>query len=305
MNSAPAQSGPVRRAHPARPRLWCRHPACLNRETRATGFTLPEMLIVIGILVILIGILVPVATRVRKAGYSTASAASLAALQGAIEVYYANFRAYPGPVSNATVCGQPGLPQNIGPNSLTMSENLVLGLEGGLFSNAGAPTFDPTRVGRGPMGLGNGKQYDTFLKVSVPKSAGRFSNSANSVAANDSNVPEYMDSFPDNTLPFLYYRANVGAASMVGGAFAQTQYDPAQNIAYTGVAIGPPEKPNLAHGLRIAGNPTAAPSGGSASDLGPYLYGSRGKDSYILIGAGIDRTYGTGDDNTSFGRVLP
>jgi type II secretory pathway pseudopilin PulG len=266
---------------------------------RNGGFTIVELLVVIGIIVALVALLLTVVTRIRKAGYNAASNAALAAIQGAVEAYHQNFRAYPGPVSTGTICGQPGsapMPQGIGSNGLTMSENLLLGLEGGLVNTGSAIVFQGGQVGRGPLALNQpgGKQYTRFLNIAVNKSVGRFS-----ALSQDSNVPEYVDSFPDNPLPFLYYRATIGA---------QSQYDVLQNLAYTAAPIGPPDpKMGGQHGLRFPGNPAGVPTR-NPNDLGPYLNsptGMRGKDAFILIGAGPDRTYGTGDDITSFGSVLP
>jgi hypothetical protein len=52
-------------------------------------------------------------------------------------------------------------------------------------------------------------------------------------------------------------------------------------------------------------NPTAQPSNTSTPDYINATGTPRAKDTYILISAGPDRTYGTKDDITSFGSVEP
>jgi prepilin-type N-terminal cleavage/methylation domain-containing protein len=52
-------------------------------------------------------------------------------------------------------------------------------------------------------------------------------------------------------------------------------------------------------------NPTVAPSNASSGPFADRTGTPRGKDTFILIAAGKDRTYGTADDETSFGDVSP
>src|SRR5437016_4168683 len=67
------------------------------------GFTLVELLVVIGIIAILIGILIPVVGHVRITGHVADSKNFISQLQGAVERYHTDFGAYPGPVSNNDV----------------------------------------------------------------------------------------------------------------------------------------------------------------------------------------------------------
>ena len=67
---------------------------------RRRAFTTIELLVVIGIIVALIGILIPVVGKVRESAKSADNAAWVQQLGGAIEQYHTDFRAYPGPLTN-------------------------------------------------------------------------------------------------------------------------------------------------------------------------------------------------------------
>ena len=64
------------------------------------GFTLVELLVVIGIIVLLVGILLPVVNGARRSAWNAASQAQLNRLVSAITAYEQDFRSYPGPLSD-------------------------------------------------------------------------------------------------------------------------------------------------------------------------------------------------------------
>jgi prepilin-type N-terminal cleavage/methylation domain-containing protein len=360
------------------------------------AFTLIELLVVIVIIAILIGLLIPGIGYVRTAARTTSTQALLAELQGAIERYHMDFRAYPGPLPEAQMYAIPTHTINGGvvlpittptdPNisgRVTGSENLVLALLGGLHVVNGRDTtqpvieYDPALVGTGPAGLAFEYQPDNTgtlrsFATGKPKTAYLTStadlsrNSVNSDPAapghykdgigdaNDSIIPEFVDRF-GSPMPILYLRSRVGTPGVIGDTLdvrgtgtptAAAQYDLAGIYGYTGSAIGegksgecwlttPPsgqlyDVPDVPggpyHGLRtIVDNtrlssigevmPTPPGVGPWPSDIpynafaylqNPSIAGQpRGKDSYILISAGADRVYGTADDITSFGAVMP
>jgi prepilin-type N-terminal cleavage/methylation domain-containing protein len=293
-----------------------------RRHGRRRGFTLAELLIVIGILAFLLTMLIPVVGRIRTAGYKTNTASQINALRAGCEAYYQTFQAYPGPLPDSACVA-------VAANSPTMSENLVLGLLGGLASPSG--TFTPSLVGQGPVGMGTpSKQYKPFYegagqlsvelgKLVITPGLGRFTDDRNQQAL-DSNIPEFVDRFSE-PLPILYMRARRGAGGVAtdkNETGAPIQYDIRQVKGYTNVNLS-----GKVHGLKAvsADNTelTAPTSTGPPPNADLYLLspsehnakktrmtGSpRAKDSYILIGAGADRTFGTSDDITSFGSVLP
>jgi type II secretory pathway pseudopilin PulG len=166
--------------------------AFTQNALRVNGFTLVELLVVIGIIIILMGILLPVVSRMRRAAYAADTANEISQLSNACNQYYATFHAYPGPLSNDYIDGvnattavtlptlvvhplesynpagapqfTPFTPANY---NITGSENLVLGLMGGLRLDTApgktdpsvSPTIPylnalaPTEVGLGPLNL--------------------------------------------------------------------------------------------------------------------------------------------------------
>src|SRR5688572_12134261 len=66
---------------------------------RRRGFTLAELLVVIGIIALLVSILVPVIGRVRISGQAADTAALIRAIDAACQTYQSDHQAYPGPLA--------------------------------------------------------------------------------------------------------------------------------------------------------------------------------------------------------------
>ncbi len=364
-----------------------RLPAADRDDRRATsaraprGFTLLEVLVTIGIIVILASILIPVVSSVRTTAQGASTAALIASLQGAIQRYHDDHRAFPGPISNnqvyststgtgvsapsVTFTSESGVgttfANTLTVSQITMSENLVLGLLGGLELNGTTVEYNPAEVGAGPQTLISGarKRFEAYFAEGVKdlswrddagRMTGRYQDDGGT--ANDTIIPEFLDRFSDR-MPILYLRARAGTQRpatppalgptnnfiLTGGGARTGQYDLSQILAYTDSSIGVGRRVGTPgnvgttigqHGLRTVGfNASATPlsSGdpGFAYPLPAFVYlvnpavGApanppanpadsrvpRRQDSYILISAGKDRTYGTYDDVTNFGSVLP
>jgi hypothetical protein len=131
-------------------------------------------------------------------------------------------------------------------------------------------------------------------------------------ATADSAIPEFIDTIPDQ-LPILYIRANVGAPHGINQTYDPTyQYSYEQLKAYGSnfVDRAMPTKGTWQPFNQIPTNPT--PDSDTWKDWVSYFLQQdvntlnpkptaptmtpRGKDGFILISAGLDRTYGTKDD---------
>jgi prepilin-type N-terminal cleavage/methylation domain-containing protein len=354
------------------------------RSSNSAAFTLVELLVVILIIGILIGILIPVVSTVRRKGYAAASLAQLNGLRGAMEAYQATYGAYPGPIPDHHMYqlppGQAPLPANISPSpfggnsQMTMMENMVLGIMGGLRDENGTITFHIEDVGSGPRSLSPGSpgQHPAFYNNSSELTKDFFSDKLDNAGRSspscfDSSVPEFVDRF-NEPLPVLYLRARRGAKGVMSdyhyigaqNAGELFQYDVRQYYSYIAdLSTVPPSR-----GLTIAGRKQHSPSKPGAADFaglwqlatsdgaarnlsdpanvlwsdktvkepGDYNNGAlrvnnalpyfmhptlnppgttneggtpRSKDSFILISAGPDRIFGTADDLTTFGSVIP
>src|SRR5258705_12013029 len=90
-----------------------------TRARSAAAFTLVELLVVIFIIGVLISILVPMVSSIRRKAQAADSLAQIAVLRGAIEAYQQTYGAYPGPLRDEIMFqvppGDPMLPQGIAP----------------------------------------------------------------------------------------------------------------------------------------------------------------------------------------------
>jgi prepilin-type N-terminal cleavage/methylation domain-containing protein len=316
-----------------------------------SAFTLVELLIVIGIIGVLISILLPVISKVRDQGYKASSEAQIRALSAAVDAYYGDFNAYPGPLSYSEVSnkqGTGGTVPTVDPkwdvaapmtqpewDKVTGTENLVLGLLGGLRRDVGATPnvikYNRDWVGKGPGALGTSpKRFNPYGDFS-DLSQGSFTD-GDDVPALDSIIPEFVDRFPQG-LPVLYLRARAGIR--VGGTDAQNpiatngtrlgQYDTTQVYGYVTAGTKGPigVGKNLdqsayvgvtfpQHGLQTAVyGSTADPMGAGGYTYPLNLFAAlrhpqmadtpKQKDRYVMISPGPDRVYGTRDDCTNFG----
>jgi prepilin-type N-terminal cleavage/methylation domain-containing protein len=353
MDDRTVRTGTVTGGETASTRGWfAPAPIASWRQVAGRGFSLVELLVAIVIIAVLIGILIPVITSVRRSAYSADTSSFIAQLSAAIERYHMDFSAYPGPIPNNLINGLGGSTpaisnRNLGPSEgdpdtateITMSENLTLGLLGGLqvdTTKSGAERFyfEPSVLGRGPMSLNpaNPKRHAAYMNAD-PKyltPANQNFTDAAGRRAFDTHIPEFIDRYPDG-LPILYMRARSGAPGVAGRSFRTplTQYDVDQVTGYTLQGEGGKHrdennslgiKPGTYHGLRYTtdgsspgqgDNPQFPTTNQDPKTLGiiEYLTSSTSpsepirKDSYILISAGPDRYYGSHDDITNVGTL--
>jgi prepilin-type N-terminal cleavage/methylation domain-containing protein len=159
------------------------------------GFTLTELLVVIGIIALLIGILIPTVSRVQRSARTADTAALISSLDASCQAYFGDFSAFPGifpdrmlgpdyadtaalneptdvvqPVTGFANRNKPltdsGAPVKRG---VTGTENMYLSLMGGmaLSNSTGEAVLDPRRFGQGPLSLSpsgaTDRKYDAYF----------------------------------------------------------------------------------------------------------------------------------------------
>ena len=313
---------------------------------RPRGFTLIELMVVIGIIVLLAAILMPVVSRVRQQSFNTSTQAQMQRILQACEGYYHDFNAYPGPIPNAQLKNVTGASLRItttgggtiGP--VTSSENLVLGLCGLInppTTATGAPKYNGTTTvtvlppTHDVLSLNflhpASYHYIDYVpnELSTGLSNGQTKNllyAAGSGAATpaDNIIPEFVDRYPD-PMPIIYSRANVGNQGIAsfddttqynwlelspygssvldsrGGGKFQLFTKQNQTTMYSTYTAGTTWADTTAVPFNDFVPPASPGAGSNYLYSNPNIAGSvRGKDGFILIDAGIDRTFGTLDD---------
>ena len=152
----------------------------IKNRSRRLGFTLVELLVAIGIIMVLIGILLPALGKVSTKAKATSTTATMNEFAKACDVFYTQFSYYPGIVPEAMLAATVNPP-------ISGTENALLHLMGGAIRNDD-PTYataagneftfgttgtgqvkikiNPINIGRGPRI--EGKQYESFF---TPKDA--------------------------------------------------------------------------------------------------------------------------------------
>jgi prepilin-type N-terminal cleavage/methylation domain-containing protein len=292
-----------------------------NRHRR--GFTLVELLVVIGIIALLVGILVPTVSKVRQSVHGANTRALMQKIAAASSAYQLTFNSYPGIMPNSYYPGVAGgwFTDQANYKNFTQSEDLVVALAGGLKMDqaTGKFDFDAQYLGQGPTNfnpLSTTKAHSAFIAadpndLSPKDAAGHYmigspdggttppANDLNQPFVKDSAAPEFMDKYPEPR-PIIYVRANRGATSSGATIIAPSPATPgASSYHYNYGAIAaylntgdtteplsqPPAVPN------VATDPTVKYFTSEQSTTSAKFAGT-----YILISAGPDRKFGTADD---------
>lgn len=207
----------------------------LERPSRRCGFTLVELLVVIGIIGVLVAILIPVITKVKLSSANAATQNEMMQISHAIQNYYNDYQAYPGATADkdfATPAGELATDPNMAlnpatpPRFVTGTESLVLALMGGTDIDTGVFVFRDGALGKGPISrnvLSPGQKspymelrpgmLSPVSSVPPPPQGPTILRYVSQDAAwlsyvvNDSLVPEFIDQYSDYR-PILYVRAN-------------------------------------------------------------------------------------------------
>jgi type II secretory pathway pseudopilin PulG len=293
-------------------------------ERKKTGLTIIELLIVLGIIAILVGLLVPSLSAVKKMAKETKQKAQFATIELALEAFKNDDGDYPPsywtlpPNTGSDYCGSQKLAEALlGWDLLGFHPNSAWRADG-LDAGGGPGTYDPAQT-RDINGDGIPDTFDErkgpYLELS---NVGAFRLvdlfSPNSVAPLNPDTFVICDVFGAKKVtmlkgvdavtgqpisvnekagaPILYYKANTS------GKFLNEVYRVSDNDA---LVMAKQQADGREHPLSRPANQyeffynyirdpkiTARPW--------PYR-----SDSYILISAGVDGLYGTSDDICNFG----
>ena len=224
-----------------------RTPAALRR-----GFTLVELLVVIGIIGVLVGLLLPALGKVIQRAKSTQSQGTMQEFAKACDAYFQEFGEYPSAVPDeylyakadgTALNGDSELPQ------LTTAQNALLALMGGYrvptdsdynsfggteltFANAFKIRIDSSRMGEGPFK--NGKKYDAFYAPKgreFAKAGGTLDPAnGNPLAPGQGLVPDLVDAWGT---PILVLKQQRSIGPLVKRGSNLGQFERSGILAYT------------------------------------------------------------------------
>lgn len=288
-------------------------------KRKKTGFTIVELLTVIGVIAILLGVLLPAVTMVRNFAKTTKQKAQFAMIEMAILAYKNDQGDYPPSMLDASIANNYYL------GAQMLSEALVG------WDLMGFHPGDNNYQANGH--IDNGGEYDSDDNINLDQRKGPYLELAKANVFKLRDLyPNDIDNFnlaPDTYVlcdsfgvykvrvgnktvkagsPILYYKADTTKKS-IEGPMPGWIYDVEDNLELLEVdrVAKKLKDPHPLGAERYSGYP------GKYSYFSNYIKdpkvfeatGGRmwpyNADSYILISAGADGRYGTGDDITNFG----
>jgi type II secretory pathway pseudopilin PulG len=257
-----------------------------NRGARrlGSGFTLVELLVVIGIIVLLIGLLLPMGLRAFRQADRARVASELQAIGSALEAYKQDHGFYPDPGADPSVANGSMRGAN------TLCRALIAPGRAGL-DGADGPGFQ-ARPG--------GKVWPAYLSQGQFKVGNLNANATidfTTIALSDYQQVFILDRF---NKPVLYYRAqgnpNIRTSKgfvAANSAGVRALYDSSQNVTFLTEANLRAMLGDISGGGPVDANSPVAPDGmingtETAAFSGPY----------ILWSAGPNETYGPDPGDT-------
>jgi type II secretory pathway pseudopilin PulG len=223
-----------------------RHPSHQIAATR--GFTITELLVAVGIIVLLIGILLPALGKVLQRAKATQTASTMQEFAKACDAFQQEFGFYPGLVPEDILANDP---------KITGTENAILHLCGGgidqddplygsppggaagwteITFGSGANQFkikvNPSRVGTGPRIAG--QEYAPFFAPKASELTPTAGQVPQSGAPASLVLPDLLDAWGQ---PVVYLRAMREIGPLVGSG-ANGQFSRSPMLGYLMANIG-------------------------------------------------------------------
>src|SRR4051812_8074571 len=102
------------------------------RQKHPKAFTMIELLVVVGIIILLIAILLPALSGAKNAARKADTTALMTGLSNNITTYFQSFNAYPGPVPTSPNGTSPNSTSSLDNGKISGTQNLLLGLSYGM-----------------------------------------------------------------------------------------------------------------------------------------------------------------------------
>lgn len=302
---------------------------------RRGGFTLTEMLVVIGIIVALVALLIPAVGHVRRKGYDSGTRSTLMAIAKAVDTYYNTFNGYPGPAGLAQTT------TNDSQLKVSGAQNLLIGLN---YPMVADDVYDPTKVvqfpGTAQVARANGSASSIYLNPSEVRGPFNYAQSGTfgryeplqpfypaatkhmtrpegddwsklpfggivgAVSTyNQFRFPTLIDNYPD-AMPILFYRRTptVTAPVLMNPDNGPASFYISENDEYTTAQPLQSISGRTYNQLKATADDDAA-NANTPRDLTPQILQEAFRDSggtarggYILLSAGSDRYYGVYHD---------
>ncbi len=267
------------------------------RKNFRRGFSLIELIVVVGIILILVSILIPALGGARMSAQTADSKSQLASLSTACESYYQIFQAYPGPVKESTVAGT---------SNYSGNQNLLIGLGRKWSTTASNITTTKVTLADAKVDVsgtdtsivvdttGSGSPTDWSRNASnggVPYPAYSFSQKDYHPTTQIASFPVLVDRYKES-MPLLYYRKYVGRTDMTAGGTSAAYEQNANKVFYGSEATPVTSGIGSSFAQEAITDAKFKTMLGNKMDSTNYMP----KGGYVLVSAGADHLYGTSDD---------